>query len=232
MKKATFLLLIIAICFGYTAQSQDTLRLFGHQRTQHTAKREFVPNSQRSSDIQTLTGPGHSTGFYMGFHSEYSQVEGYDAIGFGGTIAVIANHGLAIGLSGRGFVSEPFDQLPESKISYNYAGGYGGILIEPILFPKSAIHVAFPILLGAGGIAKSVLTNYNYPYDYTDVNIDNADAFFIAEPGIELECNVSRWMRLGLGASYRFTTTVDQSYFSSNPLNSFTAGFSMKFGKF
>ena len=239
MKKITFLVLIIAICLSSNVYSQDTLRLFGHKESQKTKPvPDTVPASQQvytsnPNEIQTLTGPGRNVGFYFGFRSEYSQIAGYDAFGAGGTFAMIANHGLAIGFSGKGFFTEPYERIPGSNTSYSYTGGYGGFLIEPIIYPKFPVHVSFPILLGAGGIAKSTMINYEYPYDYTEVFIDDAEAFLIAEPGMELEFNVTRWMRLGLGASYRFTTNLESnSSFESNPMNGFTGGFFVKFGKF
>jgi len=240
MKNKYFLLLIVAICIGNASYSQDTLRLFGHKESHATkpiadTNLASTPKPAKTYDpngIQTLTGPGHATGFYFGFHSEYSQVAGYDAFGAGGTFAIIANHGIAIGFSGKGFFTEPYKVSPSSNTSYSYAGGYGGILIEPIILPKYPVHVSFPILLGAGGIARSILTNYYYPYDYTQVYVENAEAFLIAEPGVEIECNVTRWMRLGIGGSYRFTTGLENTSFESNSMDGFTAGFSMKFGKF
>ncbi len=235
MKKASLLSLLLTICIGYSAQSQDTLRLFGNQKKEKPKEQTEQPKeaeTRPASDIQTLTGPGKNVGFYFGFHSEYSQVAGYDAFGAGGTFAVIANHGLAIGLSGKGFFTEPYERIPGSNTSYSYGGGYGGFLIEPIIFPKSPIHVSFPILLGAGGIAKSIFTNNNYSYEYSEVYVEDVEAYLIAEPGIEIEFNVARWMRLGLGGSYRFTSPIESSEFESNPLNGFTGGFSLKFGKF
>jgi hypothetical protein len=239
MKNITLPALIITLCFFSSAYSQDTLRLFGHKESQ---KNKTVPDTviqaqpvytSNPNEIQTLTGPGHNVGFYFGFHSEYSQVAGYDAFGAGGTFAMIANHGLAIGFSGKGFFTEPYEKIPGSNTSYSYTGGYGGFLIEPIIMPKFPVHVSFPILLGGGAIAKSTLINYNYPYDYTEIFVDDAEAFLIAEPGMELEFNVTRWMRMGLGASYRFTTNLESnSSFESNPMNGFTGGFSIKFGKF
>ena len=233
MKKATLFVLILSLCVGYTAKSQDTLRLFGSQKSQKPKEQAEYTNTQRnSSEIQTLTGPGKNVGFYFGFHSEYSQVAGYDAFGAGGTFAIIANHGLAIGFTGKGFFTEPYERVAGSNTSYSYTGGYGGFLIEPIIYPKSPVHVSFPIILGAGGIARSIFTNYNYPYDYTEVYIEDVEAYMVAEPGVEIEFNVARWMRLGLGGSYRFTTSIEPTSFESNPLNGFTAGFSLKFGKF
>jgi hypothetical protein len=240
MKKHTYLFLILTLVLSYAGYSQDTLRLFGHKESQkirHMADTNTIsnPEPRKSHDpngIQTLTGPGHNVGFYFSFHSEYSQISGYDAFGAGGSFALIANHGLAIGFSGKGFFSEPYKTEPKSNTSYNYSGGYGGILIEPIIFPKFPVHVSFPVLLGAGGIASSELTYFEYPYEYSQVNVEYAEAFLIAEPGVELEFNVARWMRLGLGASYRFTTSIEPSSFEANPLNGFTGGFSLKFGKF
>jgi len=232
MKKASFFLLLIAAIIGKSAQSQDTLRLFGHHITQPADKQTRQNTSFPPSDIQTLTGPGHTVGFYVGFHSEYSQVAGYNAFGAGGTIALIANHGLAIGFSGKGFITEPYEEIPGSNISYGYAGGYGGFLIEPIVFPRFPVHVSFPVLLGAGGISRSIISNYYYPYDYTEVNVEHTEVYLVAEPGMEIEFNVAKWIRLGLGGSYRFTTSYEPTFFKSNPLAGFTGGFSLKFGKF
>ena len=232
MRTTAFILLLIAALMGTTTQAQDTLRLFGHKEKQQTQPQPVHVETTNSSDIQTLTGPGHSNGFYFGFRTEYSQVAGYDAFGAGGTLAYIANHGLAVGFSGKGFFTEPYETLPGSNTSYGYTGGYGGILIEPIVFPRYPVHVAFPILLGGGGIARSIITDYFYPYDHTDMYVEHAEAFLIAEPGVEIEFNVARWMRLAVGGSYRFTTALDNSTFESNPMDGFTAGFSFKFGKF
>jgi hypothetical protein len=240
MKNISFLCLFIALCFSVSAYSQDTLRLFGHKENQNPKPPADTnitstpkPEKQYNPDgIQTLTGPGHNVGFYFGFHSEYSQIAGYDAFGAGGTFAMIINHGLAIGFSGKGFFTEPYEVSNITHTSRNYTGGYGGFLIEPIIYPKFPVHVSFPMLIGAGGIAKSTLVNYNYPYDYTDVYVENAEAYLIFEPAVELELNVTRWMRLGLGASYRLTTSLEPSAFDTNPLNGFTGGFSFKFGKF
>lgn len=240
MKKNFYLLLIITIGFANVAFSQDTLRLFGHKESQKnrplpdtTLAPEPKPAKAYNPDgIQTITGPGRNVGFYFGFQSAYSQIEGYDAFEAGGTFALIANHGLAIGFSGKGFFTEPYKTIPQSNLSYSYAGGYGGILIEPILFPKFPVHVSLPVLLGGGGIGRSILTDYNYPYDNTDAYMEDGSAFLIAEPGLEVEFNIARWIRFGIRGTYRFTTSIEPTVFDSNPLDGFTGGFSLKLGKF
>lgn len=236
MRNISLLLLVLAIFIGKSATSQDTLRLFGHQRTQlNDNKPHYIhkrpPGEIKQSEIKTFTGAGNHVGFYIGFHTDYSQISGYDAFGAGGSIAIIANHGLAIGLAGKGFITEPYQEISSSS-HYNYSGGYGGLLIEPILFPKSPVHLSFPVILGAGGIAKSILYNYYYPYEYTQAEVKDADAFLVAEPGVELEMNLARWIRLSLGCSYRFTTDLEPVVFETKIMDGFTAGLSLKFGKF
>lgn len=232
MRRHAFLFLIIILLSGGTAKSQDTLRLFNNQKAEKTEKKQAPQNSRNDGGIQTLTGSGRNLGFYFGFSTGYSQIEGYDAFSAGTTIAMIANHGLAIGFSGKGFFTEPYEFAPNSNTSFSYAGGYGGFLIEPIIFPKYPVHVSFPILLGAGGITRNRMTDFDYPYDYTEFFVEDAEAFMIAEPGIEIEFNVARWMRLAIGGSYRFTTSLEPDEFDSNPLNGFTGGMSFKFGMF
>lgn len=235
MKQISILLFSALMSLSAFSQEQDTLRLFGNNQKEkapkETQKDNFF-NSDSGNGIRTITGPGHKLGFYFGFNTSYSQIDGYDAFSAGASVAMISNHGLALGFAGKGFFSEVYKTEPGSNTSYGYAGGYGGFLIEPILFPKNPVHVSFPVLLGAGGIAQSRLVDYGYPYEYDDFYIDETQAYLIAEPGVELEFNIAKWIRLGLGASYRITTSLGPDNFSNDALKGFTGGLSMKFGLF
>jgi hypothetical protein len=230
MKKTA--LITILLIAGITVQlnAQDTLRLFTKNRPpkEHSEKKQ----AYSSNEIRTITGRGHSNGFYLGMQSGYSQIYGYDALHVGTRIAWISNHGFAIGFVGNGFFSEPQSYAQSSSKEYNYSGGYGGLLLEPILFPKMPVHLSFPIILGAGGIARSVYYDLSYPYETTDAYVEASDAFAILEPGAELELNIARWIRFGVGCSYRFTQGIDNTHFSDSPLDGWTSGFSLKFGKF
>jgi hypothetical protein len=111
-------------------------------------------------------------------------------------------------------------------------------LIEPIILPKFPVHIAFPIVIGVGGIAYTDTEKWLYE---TSENwyVDDADAFVVIEPGMEIEMNLVSFMRLSLGVKYRYTSNVrldnfdSQKYeFETDLLHGFTYGISLKFGKF
>lgn len=234
MKKTPFLLIVLAV-ITISVQAQDTLRLFSrqlHPQKQNTEQPQQQKREHNNSDIRTLTGPGRSLGFYMGLNTDFSHINSYQAGSVGGTVAFVANHGLAIGLTGKGFFSEPFDVNNGTTTRRNYTGGYGGLLIEPVLFPRFPVHVSFPIVLGAGGIARSIWYNYEHPYDEVQIEPESSAGFMIAEPGVQLEVNLARWLRIGVGASYRFTSDLVPLDLPNNILEGYTTSFSLKVGKF
>ena len=54
----------------------------------------------------------------------------------------------------------------------------------------------------------------------------------VREPGIELELNVIRLVRLGIGASYRYTSDLDMPATPKDALHGINAGVSIKVGCF
>lgn len=224
MKKT--LVLLSALLFGVAVFAQNT---------QQTDSRQ---------EYQTLFGGSKLThGGYGGIAINYSQLDNRDALLVGVRGAWIINHGIGIGIAGYGITNDIRTDLYQDGTQYQLAGGYGGLLIEPIIAAKSPVHVSLPIVIGAGGIA------YVYsPWASTGNNYDNAytldaDAYFVVEPGVELEFNMVKFLRISLGAYYRYTSDVYLSYFeydnftpklvTLNPdLKGFSFGVSLKFGKF
>ena len=91
-----------------------------------------------------------------------------------------------------------------------------------------------PIIIGAGGCAYTTTTPGHdewYEWDEQDFRNDS-EAFFVLEPGVELEMNIIPLLRFGIGASYRYTTDVDLPATTKDALQGITAGFSIKVGKF
>jgi hypothetical protein len=183
---------------------------------------------KKSDEIKTIFGNKKvSHGGYGAFTIGYSQIDNKDAFITGGRGMWIINHSFGIGLGGVGFGNDLYIDNNSGSQNYSLGGGYGGLILEPVLFPKFPIHLSFPVLLGAGGVA-----NVKSTWDEFDSYIEDSDAFLVAEPGIELEMNLLKFVRLALCTSYRFTSDVHISNKKSDVLNGLNFGLTMKFGKF
>ena len=163
----------------------------------------------------------------------YTEVDGRSGLLIGGRGEWIIGHGLGLGIGGYGLINEPEFNVNDN-LYYNLAGGYGGFIMEPIIFGRWPVHVSFPILIGAGGVA---LTSFNEDFvnsfDPYESLYNDAFAFFVVEPGGELEFNLVRWMRLSFYYNYRYTTKlISSGSINENALNGWSAGVTLKVGSF
>jgi hypothetical protein len=190
----------------------------------------------KDKEFKTIFG-GTKIGGYGGIGLGYTMINDIDAVIFNARGAVILNHWLAMGLTGSGFVNEGTYYGSLNK-DVSHVGGYGGILIEPIIFPKTKVHVSFPIVAGVGGISFTTFNDENDQEDRSN-DIEASESFFVIEPGAEVEFNLFKFMRMSAFATYRYTSGIDLKNIASEmektsktALNGFTVGLNMKFGKF
>ena len=188
--------------------------------------------SEGRDQIHTLFGrTSVSNGGYGSFGAGYSVINDRNAIVMSGRAAWIVNHSVALGFAGSGFLNEfRYDLLNNEDV--NLTGGYGGLLIEPILFPKAPVHLSFPVVAGVGGIALTRTSRSYNSWDYHNSWVEATETFLVAEPGVEVEMNIVRFFRLALGVSYRFTTDIELPNTSPDALKGLTTGITFKFGKF
>lgn len=185
----------------------------------------------RDTEFRTILGRNRSGGMYGSFTLGYSEINNDQAVLFGGRLMWIASHSMGFGFGGTGFINEyHYDPLIGDDVFLT--GGYAGLYIEPIIAPKFPVHLSFPCLFGAGGI--SYVTK-DMP-DYHNL-IEDSEAYLIAEPGAEIELNITRNFRFSIGATYRFTTGFEVGNMQSPVVNAESLrGFSymvtFKFGRF
>lgn len=181
-------------------------------------------------EFQTILGNNSHNGGYGALTLGYAAINDRDAVVMGARGAWVINHGFAIGLGGAGFMND-FYRSPFYKSDVNLAGGYGGLLLEPIILPKFPVHIALPVLLGGGGIAfaKDMGSSSNHDWDS---HIINSQSFLFAQPGVELELNLTRHVRIAFGGYYMFTSKIDLPETQQHPLNAFSGQFSIKLGSF
>jgi hypothetical protein len=164
------------------------------------------------------------------------------------SMGLILNHNWTIGITGSfignmnglHFHNIYYDSASMSMHGASLYGGYGGLLLKYTMFPRSRVHVAFPLMIGSGYMYYSNQTNhhhdsaysYNSFHDWHHNSSISHNQFFVIEPGIRVECNVVRSLRIGLGISYRYVPDLDLKNTSSDLLNQFTAKLTLRFGKF
>ena len=231
MKTKSIITIILAFLFSAMLQAQqndEEMKLLFHKKDK--------PAHERIAN-----------GGYGAISFGWTQLEGKSAVLIGARAAWIANHHFALGFAGNGFFNDFYNGDTYQPEEYFLAGGYGGILIEPIIFPMSPVHVSFPVIFGFGGVTAAPSggwDNYDDPYYYDNYYYDS-DAFFVVQPGIEAEFNIVKFFRIAVGASYRFTDGINLSYkyldsnnqehithINKNALNSFNANITLKFGWF
>lgn len=172
----------------------------------------------------------------------YTRIMDQDALLVGGRGAWIIDHRLSIGLAGHGLVTNVANAAYDAHLvasgevlrrrSSLYMG-YGGLLIEPVIAYRSPLHITLPVIIGAGGVTygtHSELPDNFDPFTYDDHS--DAQAFFVVEPGIELEINVIPLLRVGIGASYRYTSDMHLPATAKDALHGVNAGISLKVGSF
>lgn len=190
--------------------------------------------AQERENMNTLFGNknGHiDHGGWAGLNFGYTRISDMDTYLMGARGGWLINHRFTVGLAGNGFISdkEIYDVIPDKTL--NLGGGYGGLFLEAIVFPYSPVHVTVPVIIGAGGVAYTSNHWRSDDHSYGDYTYDS-DAYFVIEPGLEVELNLVKFMRFALGGSYRYTSNVNLINSDSDMLRGFNGHFALKFGWF
>ncbi len=228
MKKTLFILIAFMLSVNLTTAQVEEEKTESQQKE----KKEIFKRSRDYYEMKTLFGRKRSNGGYGAFWLGYSVIDNMNALQFGGRGSWVIQHSFAIGFGGTGFINEyHYDAILDRDVFLT--GGYGGIYLEPVLLPASPVHLAFPVLLGVGGVSfvsyDDVTWGSNFVEDY--------EAFLIIEPAGEIELNLARFMRIGLGVSYRYPVAFNlgqspDGAADARKIEGLTYNISFKFGSF
>jgi len=111
------------------------------------------------------------------------------------------------------------ETIPNIYMDYWTVGGFA----EYILFSKKVAHLTFPLYVGYGEVE---MDNEN-----GDVGLGEAN-FFQVEPSALLEINLHKYVRLNLGAGYRFVGQMNYRNFNQSDISGLTGYVGLKFGLF
>lgn len=143
----------------------------------------------------------------------------------GGKGGAIINNTLEFG--GIGFGTINTSEFTGNNLSgdlnspLNMSYGAGGIYFGYVFNTKNPIHFSIPVNLMAGGI--HVYENES------DAEIESS-AFFIIEPGIEMNINLSKNYTQSIFVSYRQAIGSSLINFNNQDISGLNVGFVFKFG--
>lgn len=198
-----------------------------------------------SAQERTLFSGTVDHGGFGGPVLKLTRIKGETGIMVGGYGGWLIDHTLMLGAGGYGLATdiraersaELLYDVPAARPLYLDLG-YGGGIVELILRSNDLVHAYANLLVGAGAVSYRRSwreiglhdTRYN---DEDDYHYGGYDAFFVLEPSVNLELNVTTWMRASAGVSYRYVTGIGMLNGVSNAdLTGLSGQLTLKFGAF
>ena len=223
MKKITILL---ALAFAFQIG-------FAQEETTEEVKKK------PKSDVETVFSKTNwkVTGGFFGPEAKVTTIGDDYVLNLGARLGMTINKKFALGLAGYGQLTEAsFDHVNWTGGPLKVRSGYGGLYGEYVLFTNKAIHFTIPVMVGLGyySIYEEVdyISSYWNDWEWNDWDeIENSTAF-VLEPGVNMEINLTKFMRFHLGASYKLVSGTNLKYLSNEDLTDFTFTAGIKFGFF
>lgn len=137
-------------------------------------------------------GPGEMGGF-GGVLVGYAPVSGGNGLIVGGEGSLLLGRRFSIGGAGFGLVNHLSRPTPDGGRS-RVGLGYGGPVLRYHLIRNFPVYPTLGTLIGFGGLS---------------FDGNGGDAVLIIEPSAAFYMNITKWLRIGVSLSYKFTTGVD-----------------------
>ena len=198
----------------------------------------YAQDEKTDDEVQTLFGSGAKvTGWFIDFNNSYSKLNGHNAHlpGFAG--GVIMNKNFKLGLIGKSLTCHEtylqYDDIFEEPVYL--VGGHGGLFFEASPIDNKTVHISIPFVIGFGG------AEYHSVNSYPEIDDDgeledchlkmSTSPYWVVEPGVNVEVNVTGFMRLYAGYSYRWMMGLNLENTNANAFNGSNFNFGIRFGK-
>lgn len=197
------------------------------------AQEEGKEKVKKGDDINTIFNKDNLkfTGGYIAPEIKVGNVHEDVSMFIGGRMGFTFNRKFSVGLAAYGlsnnsnFMDNRFSTTDPLRIGMVY----GGLNMEYTLFSNSVIHFTVPVVVGATGVYVYEDDGDFFGNEYDEV--ENS-AGFIVEPGVNVELNVFKFMRLDLGVGYRYVAETDLMYLTDADLTDLSFNATFKFGFF
>ncbi|GBD91935.1 hypothetical protein BMS3Abin04_02667 [bacterium BMS3Abin04] len=181
-------------------------------------------NTLFNSEISSVKGFG-------GVVTKYTSLNDYGALVIGGRGGWIFNNSFLLGLGVYGLASKVLidivegDPLVAKKDKLHFM--YGGLEIEYVFNPQNIINYSVYTLIGLG-VASSHNNNLVSSNNFFDHN-QMGNPFFVVEPALNVLLNITGFLQVAIGLSYRATTGVGYQTINDKSLSRLNGNFTIKF---
>jgi len=188
----------------------------------------FFTSSILFAQEETLVSGGLKSSGFGGPVIKFTQLDGKFGVLVGGRGGWIINSTFIIGGGGYGLVNNISSEDCFCDYSPKLTFGYGGLELEYIIMSDNLIHFSIYTLFGAGAVS------YRDDKGWEDWHNDfyKENTFFVAEPAVNVEVNITTFFRMSFGGGYRFISGVNKAELSNSDLSGFAGVLAFKFGSF
>ncbi|MFN8256512.1 MAG: hypothetical protein U0W24_12525 [Bacteroidales bacterium] len=198
----------------------------------------FAQNEPENKQPQSLLGGDSKiTGWFVSIDNSFSRLHDKNVNMPGFSFGMNMNRTFQLGLTGKSFswyeTSLKYDDLYDEPCYLT--GGYGGMYFNIVPQSGKVLHVSIPVIIGGG--TADYITVAEYPEtDDGEIEMERRKLeqipFFAFEPGVNLEMNITGFMKIYSGVSYRLLSGANLSSQSKNGLNGLNIKLGIQFGKF
>lgn len=203
-------------------------------------------SQSEKSEINTLFSSGevHHSG-YGALTVKGGSFDSETAFFVGARGGWLVNNTFSVGIQGEALMplkDRTYVNSLNETITGKLTAGIGGIYFEYIHNPNDLIHFTGKVFLGFGA---AVVNEHNEMNDHVNNNdYDNHyngpwGAFYVIEPEVSAEMNITNFFKIGVSAAYRFGDFVEKSNtFEANKnlsdmkIGGFSCGINLIFGSF
>lgn len=156
---------------------------------------------------------------------KFTEIDSRFGVLVGGRGGWVINGSVVIGGGGYGLVNGTnFEHLTNGTGDPGgLTMGYGGLELGYVHRPDARVHASLGLLIGGGSVAWD-------PDGPAGERTD--DAFFVAEPEVDVVLNVTDSFRAAVGVSYRIAQGVELFDLRDADLSGFAAVVAFNFGSF
>lgn len=189
---------------------------------------DIFEKKKSDDEVKTLLSSRKHFGFYCAPVFKAGQSFDRTTMFTGGKIGLVAGRALGFGFEGYGAIPDAArtDLLPATRL--RTLTGMGGFFVEPILASNRLVHLTFPVGTGIGWCG--------YVTDWVNNNDSDRlleeDLYWYVEPSVNIEMNITRFLRAGASVSYRYTSDIKMTGLDAKTLAAPLFGAYFKIGRF